>query len=103
VITLLTALLACSSPSLASAEVGAPAPTFTLPDLDGKPVSLASHLGKTVVLEWFNPGCPFVVKQSHAVGSPRRDSRSKSRPARQRRLARDQQRRRRASRAAASR
>jgi peroxiredoxin len=67
VITLLTALLACSSPSLASAEVGAPAPTFTLPDLDGKPVSLASHLGKTVVLEWFNPGCPFVVA-AHAEG-----------------------------------
>ena len=48
--------------------VGSPAPDFTLKDLDGKEVSLASFKGKTVVLEWFNPGCPF-VKKSHAVGS----------------------------------
>lgn len=48
--------------------VGKPAPDFTLPDLDGKEVSLASFKGKTVVLEWFNPGCPY-VKNSHTVGS----------------------------------
>jgi hypothetical protein len=48
--------------------VGKPAPEFTLNDLDGKAVSLASFKGKTVVLEWFNPGCPF-VKKSHGVGS----------------------------------
>jgi peroxiredoxin len=57
-----------SEPALASAKVGAPAPDFTLPDLDGKQVSLASYRGKTVVLEWFNPGCPF-VKASHTKGS----------------------------------
>lgn len=51
-----------------NAIVGSPAPDFTLPDLDGKPVSLAAFKGKTVVLEWFNPGCPF-VKKSHTVGS----------------------------------
>ena len=48
--------------------VGSPAPDFTLKDLEGKDVSLASFKGKTVVLEWFNPGCPF-VKKSHGVGS----------------------------------
>ena len=52
----------------AKAEVGKPAPDFTLPDLDGKQVKLSSFKGKTVVLEWFNPGCPF-VKKSHSVGS----------------------------------
>ncbi|MEM9491481.1 MAG: redoxin domain-containing protein [Myxococcota bacterium] len=36
------------------------APDFTLKDLNGNDVSLAKFKGKTVVLEWFNPGCPFV-------------------------------------------
>src|ERR1700728_2329732 len=52
---------------LAHAEIGQPAPDFTLPDLDGHPVHLADFQGKTVVLEWFNPGCPF-VKKSHTKG-----------------------------------
>jgi peroxiredoxin len=52
---------------LANARVGAPAPDFELPDLDGKQVKLSSFLGKTVVLEWFNPGCPF-VNASHTKG-----------------------------------
>jgi len=43
--------------------VGRPAPAFTLPDANGKPVHLADFKGKTVVLEWNNPGCPFVKKQ----------------------------------------
>ncbi len=41
--------------------VAAAAPAFELPDLDGKAHNLADYKGKTVVLEWFNPGCPFVV------------------------------------------
>lgn len=44
-----------------AAEVGQPAPGFTLKDLDGETYSLADLKGKTVVLEWFNPGCPYVV------------------------------------------
>ena len=35
---------------------------FTGKTLDGKTVSLADFKGKTVVLEWYNPGCPFVKK-----------------------------------------
>lgn len=49
------------------AKVGQPAPDFTLPDLDGNLVKLADHKGKTVVLEWFNPGCPF-VQLAHSKG-----------------------------------
>jgi peroxiredoxin len=44
----------------AEAEVGKPAPDFELTDLDGKTHRLADYGGKTVVLEWFNPECPFV-------------------------------------------
>jgi peroxiredoxin len=48
--------------ALANATVGQPAPAFTLKDASGKTVSLADFKGKHVVLEWVNPGCPFVVK-----------------------------------------
>lgn len=50
------------------AQVGQPAPDFTLPDLDGNSVSLSQFKGKLVVLEWFNPGCPF-VRAAHTSGS----------------------------------
>jgi peroxiredoxin len=45
-----------------AAEVGKPAPAFTLTDTNGKSHNLADFKGKTVVLEWINHGCPFVVK-----------------------------------------
>ena len=48
--------------TFASATVGQPAPAFTALDTAGKPVSLADFKGRHVVLEWTNPGCPFVVK-----------------------------------------
>ncbi|WP_439114737.1 thioredoxin family protein [Hydrogenophaga sp.] len=45
-----------------AASVGQPAPDFTLSDTAGKPVKLSQYKGKPVVLEWNNPGCPFVRK-----------------------------------------
>lgn len=57
-----------SQSEVANAKVGSSAPDFTLKDLDGKEVTLASLKGKTVVLEWFNPECPF-VQRSHTKGS----------------------------------
>ena len=59
-----------ASPSngAAHAEIGKPAPDFTLKDTDGKDVSLSALRGKVVVLEWFNPGCPF-VNRAHTKGS----------------------------------
>src|ERR1051325_7042689 len=48
-------------------KVGATVPDFSLPDLDGKTVKLSDYKGKTVVLEWFNPECPF-VKATHTRG-----------------------------------
>ena len=41
---------------------GAAAPEFTTEDSTGKPVSLATFKGRTVVLEWTNHGCPYVQK-----------------------------------------
>jgi peroxiredoxin len=63
----LTALLfaaaaAASAPVLAALVPGQPAPAFRGTDVNGKPVSLADFRGKTVVLEWNNPNCPFVQK-----------------------------------------
>lgn len=42
--------------------LGEAAPNFTLNDIEGKPVELASFKGKYVVLEWTNYDCPFVKK-----------------------------------------
>src|ERR1700741_2150330 len=42
--------------------VGTAAPEFSLPDSNGKTHSLSQYKGKYVVLEWFNPECPFVKK-----------------------------------------
>ncbi len=46
----------------AQATVGQAAPAFSATDTAGKTVSLADFKGKYVVLEWTNPGCPFVQK-----------------------------------------
>ena len=60
---LVTAALAlAANTAFAVATVGQPAPTFTVQDSSGKTVSLANFKGKLVVLEWVNPGCPYVVK-----------------------------------------
>ena len=57
--TLLGPLLAVQA---FAATVGQPAPAFELKDISGKTVKLADFKGRHVVLEWTNPGCPFVVK-----------------------------------------
>lgn len=59
---------AASSVESAPASIGKPAPDFTLKDLDGHSVRLADFRGKVVVLEWFNPKCPF-VNLAHSKGS----------------------------------
>src|SRR3712207_683593 len=54
-------LLGCQ-PAMAAPPVGSQAPAFQLPDASGKAVSLGQFKGKVVVLEWNNPGCPYVKK-----------------------------------------
>ena len=58
----LLAVLALATIAHAAPEIGQPAPAFTLKDETGAERSLADYKGKTVVLEWFNYGCPFVKK-----------------------------------------
>lgn len=64
VLTAAAAVLAFApfAPALAEATPGKPAPTISATDVAGKPVKLEDLRGKYVVLEWFNPACPFVVK-----------------------------------------
>jgi hypothetical protein len=60
---LLAAILLAPAAALAqSPQPGQPAPAFTLTDTAGRSVSLADFRGRTVVLEWTNPNCPFVRK-----------------------------------------
>ena len=63
-------LLATASAGAQTATVGQPAPAFTVTDSNGKSHSLADFAGKTVVLEWNNPECPFVKK--HYSGNMQR-------------------------------
>jgi hypothetical protein len=61
---------ACGATAQAKvAEVGQPAPDFTLTDINGNTHSLAEYKGKIVVLEWVNPECPFVQKHYNKTGN----------------------------------
>jgi peroxiredoxin len=62
---LLTAITTLAAGALYAADVppvGSAAPDFSAPDATGKTQSLSEYKGKYVVLEWFNPECPFVKK-----------------------------------------
>ena len=47
------------------------APNFILTDTYGKKHSLSDYKGKYVVLEWFNPDCPFVKKHYNSGNMPK--------------------------------
>src|SRR5436305_2359260 len=61
-LTLFTSLIATAVFALDPPPVGSAAPDFSLTDAKGKTHSLSQYKGKFVVLEWFNPQCPFVKK-----------------------------------------
>ena len=54
--------LSLTRPAFAAATVGQAAPDFSATDTGGKTRQLSDYQGKLVVLEWTNPGCPFVQK-----------------------------------------
>lgn len=63
--TLIAALLTLASTALFAADspaVGSAAPDFSVTDSKNRPQSISQYKGKYVVLEWFNPECPFVKK-----------------------------------------
>jgi hypothetical protein len=65
----LYSVIASASPSIDQA-----APGFTLSDASGKQRSLAEFKGKTVVLEWNNPECPFVKKHYDSGNIPKQQA-----------------------------
>jgi peroxiredoxin len=56
------AALALASAVHANVAVGQAAPNFSAADTAGRAHQLSDFKGKYVVLEWVNPGCPFVRK-----------------------------------------
>ena len=62
IFTILASLATTTLLALDSPPVGSAAPDFSLTDAKGKTHSLSQYKGKYVVLEWFNPECPFVKK-----------------------------------------
>ena len=62
------ALLLVAAPVSAKVEVGQPAPDFTGTDTKGVNHNLSDFADKTVVLEWTNHECPYVVKH-YSVGN----------------------------------
>ncbi|MFT5234183.1 MAG: peroxiredoxin [Candidatus Krumholzibacteriia bacterium] len=69
-LAILLSILILMSSGLAMAELapGTDAPAFELTDTEGNEHTLQQYLddGKTVVIEWFNPDCPF-IKKHHAT------------------------------------
>jgi hypothetical protein len=64
-------LLLCLAPlAQAKVAVGDAAPDFSAVDQHGATRSLAEFKGKTVVLEWSNPECPFVKKHYSSGNIP---------------------------------
>src|SRR5690348_3583723 len=64
---------ALSLPAFA-VSVGAPAPDFSLPDASGSVHKLSDYQGKTIVLEWNNPECPFVKKHYSSGNIPKQQA-----------------------------
>jgi peroxiredoxin len=71
-ISIIVASVALGSAFTAAAQavVNQPAPAFSARDAAGKTVNLADFKGKHVVLEWVNPGCPFVQKHYNSANMP---------------------------------
>jgi peroxiredoxin len=61
---ILGAILILASAALGAVAPGQPAPDFTLTDTAGHEHTLSQYTAKghIVVIEWFNPDCPFIRK-----------------------------------------
>lgn len=58
-----------STHAIADPVVNKPAPVFSAKAADGSTINLADLKGKTVVLEWTNHECPYVVKHYDKSGN----------------------------------
>lgn len=66
----IVAVLFLTVAAWAQVAVNQTAPDFTLTDTNGQKHSLSDYKGKFVVLEWFNPDCPFVKKHYNSGNIP---------------------------------
>ncbi|MES2932358.1 MAG: redoxin family protein [Pseudomonadota bacterium] len=55
----------------ATTEINQPAPVFSGLGADGSNIKLDAYKGKTVILEWTNHECPFVVKHYDSGNIPK--------------------------------
>jgi peroxiredoxin len=62
ILTIVASLVTTGLYAFDPPPVGSAAPDFSLTDAKGKAHSLSQYKGRYVVLEWFNPECPFVKK-----------------------------------------
>ncbi len=69
-LSLMIILLLITTGALAQVISGHAAPNFTLTDTNGQQHSLSDYKGKFVVLEWFNPDCPFVKMHYNSGNIP---------------------------------
>jgi len=71
ILTSLSLMALAAAPAAAwAAAVGQPAPAFSATDTAGRTISLADFKGRHVVLEWVNPGCPYVRKHYESGNLP---------------------------------
>lgn len=63
-------LILVAGGALAFVVSGQTAPNFRLIDSNGQKHSLSDYKGKFVVMEWFNPDCPFVKKHYNSGNMP---------------------------------
>ena len=73
-----TLALVAATAMQAAVEVGKTAPEFSLKDISGRTHNLSDYKGKTVVLEWVNPECPFVRKHYGSGNIPKLQTSAKS-------------------------
>ena len=77
-LVLALAAVAAPAPATAQQTTGAPAGNFRLMSAAGKPVALSDFRGRMVVLEWNNPGCPFVQKHYGSGNMQRTQARARA-------------------------
>ncbi|WP_066780540.1 thioredoxin family protein [Sphingomonas sp. CCH5-D11] len=65
-------------PASADQVTGQPAGNFRLVDANGQAVTLSQFRGKPVVLEWNNPGCPYVQKHHDSGNMQATQARARS-------------------------
>ncbi len=66
----LTAGAIISADAQEAPAIGAPAPDFTVETVSGETFSMADYADRTVVLEWVNPGCPYVQRHYNTGSIP---------------------------------